>query len=192
MLKETCKELKMAIIDAGVDAIEDFLGADLQFNSEEDLFEAMDNTLDQMPEDVFFLLYRKYCKYDTIKKEIWMNGAEAIDEILGDERNLDEDPDVTDARLDSVLMNLTDDEALVIFKKYLGSTKRLHISMAYTFVGDTGIDIPKDLLEGKSEEDQLKIAYEYAQDHIDNIPVARNAEYILHSDSFELEDIDFV
>lgn len=31
--------------------------------------------------------------------------------------------------------------------------KRLHIAMAYTFVGDTGIDIPVDLLKGKTEEE---------------------------------------
>lgn len=69
--------------------------------------------------------------------------------------------------------------------------KRLHISMAYTFVGDTGIDIPVDLLKGKTEEEQLEIAFKYAQDHIDEIPVADNAEYISNSDNFELEDIDF-
>lgn len=68
---------------------------------------------------------------------------------------------------------------------------RLHISMAYTFVGDTGIDIPKELLEGKSLDEQYKIAYEYALDNIDRIPVADNAEYIPDSDTFELEDIDF-
>ena len=45
-------------------------------------------------------------------------------------------------------------------------TKRLHISMAYIFVGDTGIDIPVELLEGKTEEEQLEIACEYAQEHI--------------------------
>lgn len=73
----------------------------------------------------------------------------------------------------------------------LGRTKRLHISMAYIYVGDTGIDIPMDLLEGRSEEEQLKIAYEYAQNHLGEIPVARNAEYIANSDSFEIEDIDF-
>lgn len=70
-------------------------------------------------------------------------------------------------------------------------TKRLHISMAYTFVGDTGIDIPIELLEGKTEEEQLQIAYEYAQEHINEIPVADNAEYIAFSDNFELEDCDF-
>ena len=32
----------------------------------------------------------------------------------------------------------------------MANTKRLHISMAYTFVGDTGIDIPMELLEGKT------------------------------------------
>lgn len=72
-----------------------------------------------------------------------------------------------------------------------GKFKRLHISMAYTFVGDTGIDIPEELLEGKTEEEQLKIAYEYAEDHIDEIPVASNAEYIPDSDNFELEDVNF-
>ncbi len=70
-------------------------------------------------------------------------------------------------------------------------TKRLHISMAYTFVGDTGIDIPVELLEGKTEEEQYDIAFAYAQDHIDEIPVADNAEYISYSDNFEREDIDF-
>lgn len=68
-------------------------------------------------------------------------------------------------------------------------TVRLNISMAYTFVGDTGIDVPAELLEGKSEDEKLQIAYEYAMEHIDEIPVADNAEYVVtNSDSFELED----
>lgn len=71
------------------------------------------------------------------------------------------------------------------------NTVRLHISMAYTFVGDTGIDIPAELLEGKTEEEKLKIAYDYARKHLDEIPVADNAEYIADSDDFELEDCDF-
>lgn len=70
-------------------------------------------------------------------------------------------------------------------------TKRLHISMAYTFVGDTGIDIPVELLEGKTEEEQYDVAFAYAQDHIDEIPVADNAKYILCSDKFNIDDIDF-
>lgn len=74
---------------------------------------------------------------------------------------------------------------------YEWKDKRLHISMAYTFVGDTGIDIPIELLEGKTEEEQYKIAYEYAQNHIDEIPVADNAEYVSYSDNFEEDDIDF-
>lgn len=70
-------------------------------------------------------------------------------------------------------------------------TKRLHITMAYTFVGDTGIDIPVDLLKGKTEEEQYDIAYAYAKDHIDEIPVANNAEYVKYSDDFERDNIDF-
>lgn len=70
-------------------------------------------------------------------------------------------------------------------------TKRLHISMAYTYVGDTGIDIPLELLEGKTEEEQYKIAYQYAQNHIGEIPVARNADYVTDSDNFEMDDIEW-
>lgn len=70
-------------------------------------------------------------------------------------------------------------------------TKRLCINMAYTFVGDTSIDIPIELLEGKTKEEQLKIAFDYAQEHIDEIPVANNAEYLPYSDDFEMEDIEF-
>lgn len=70
-------------------------------------------------------------------------------------------------------------------------TKRLHIVMTYNFVGDTGIDIPVDLLEGKTKDEQLKAAFEYAKEHIDMIPVSANAEYVCDSDTFELEDVDF-
>lgn len=70
------------------------------------------------------------------------------------------------------------------------NTVRLNITMAYTFVGDTGIDIPAELLEGKAEEEKLKIAYDYAREHIAEIPVADNAEYVADSDDFELEDCD--
>lgn len=67
----------------------------------------------------------------------------------------------------------------------------LFISMSYIFVGDTQIDIPRYLLANKTPEEQLRIAYEYAQDHIDHIPVSKNTTYIPNSDSFELEDIHF-
>lgn len=70
-------------------------------------------------------------------------------------------------------------------------TKTLHITMSYLFVGDTSIDVPMELLEGKTKEEQFKIAYEYAQEHIDEVPVAENATYIPDSDQFELDDISF-
>lgn len=70
-------------------------------------------------------------------------------------------------------------------------TVRLNISMAYTFVGETGIDIPIELLQGKTEDEQYSIAYEYAKDHLDEIPVAADAEYVPDSDQFDIDDIDF-
>lgn len=62
-------------------------------------------------------------------------------------------------------------------------TKRLHIKMAYTFVGDTYIDVPAELT--------LEEAAEYAQEHLSEIPVAENAEYIMDSDYFDLDDCEF-
>ena len=70
-------------------------------------------------------------------------------------------------------------------------TIRLNISMAYTFVGDTGIDIPIELLEGKTEDEKYSIAYEYAKDHLDEIPVSIYAEYVPDSDQFDMDDIKF-
>ena len=78
-----------------------------------------------------------------------------------------------------------------IIENFVKKTKRLHITMSYTYVGDTGIDIPMDMLAGKSEEEQLEIAFEYANNNISKIPLARNADYISDSDSFGIEDIDF-
>lgn len=72
-----------------------------------------------------------------------------------------------------------------------GETIRVSITMGYQYVGNTGIDIPKELIEGKSYEEAREIAYQYAQEHIDDIPVASNAEYVPDSDTFELEDVDF-
>lgn len=77
-----------------------------------------------------------------------------------------------------------------IYGRYKENKKIAH-GMAYTYVGDTGIDIPMELLEGKTDEEQLEIACKYAQEHIDEIPVATNAEYIPYSDNFEIDDIDF-
>ena len=71
------------------------------------------------------------------------------------------------------------------------NTTTLYIRMVYKFFGNTEIDIPNSLLEGKTEEEQLKIAYEYAKDHIDEIPVPNDAEYLPYSDEFEMEDISF-
>ena len=56
------KKLKKVIFDAGADAIEDFLGCKLDFDSDEEMEEAMDDVLEQMPEDIAFDFYKKYCK----------------------------------------------------------------------------------------------------------------------------------
>ena len=79
-----------------------------------------------------------------------------------------------------------------IIENFVKKTKRLHITMTYAFIGDTGIDIPVDVLNKEtSDTNKIKAAFEYARTHIGEIPVAANATYINDSDSFEFDDIDF-
>lgn len=61
MTEKMYEELKRKVFDAGVDAIEDLLGYELEFDTDEDMMEAMDDVLDQMPEDIALEFYNKYC-----------------------------------------------------------------------------------------------------------------------------------
>ena len=62
MTDEMYIKLKKAIFDAGADAMEDFLGYELDFDSDEEMEEAMEDVLEQMSEDIAFDFYKKYCK----------------------------------------------------------------------------------------------------------------------------------
>ena len=62
MSEKMYEELKKAVFDAGVNAIEDLLGFELEFDTDEDMFEAMDDVLDQMPEEDALEFYNKYCR----------------------------------------------------------------------------------------------------------------------------------
>lgn len=62
MSEKMYEELKKAVFDAGVNAIEDLLGYELEFDADEDMFEAMDDVLDQMPEEDALEFYNKYCR----------------------------------------------------------------------------------------------------------------------------------
>ena len=56
-----CKKIKEAVFIIGPNAIEDLLGCELEFDTDDDLSEAMDNALNQMPEDIIWDFYHKYC-----------------------------------------------------------------------------------------------------------------------------------
>ena len=62
MVEKMCKELKRKVFDFGVNAIEDLLGYELEFDTDEDMSEAIDDVLDQMPEEEIMEFYNKYCK----------------------------------------------------------------------------------------------------------------------------------
>lgn len=62
MTEQMYEQLKKAVFDAGVNAIEDLLGYELSFTTDEDMMNAMDDVFDQMPEDIALEFYSKYCK----------------------------------------------------------------------------------------------------------------------------------
>lgn len=59
---EMYDELKKNIFDAGADAMEDFLGYELEFDSDEDMMIAMDDVAAQMPDEELLRFYRKFVK----------------------------------------------------------------------------------------------------------------------------------
>lgn len=62
MTEKMYEELKRKVFEAGVNAIEDLLGYELEFDTDKDMSEAMDDVLDQMPEEEAMEFYKKYCK----------------------------------------------------------------------------------------------------------------------------------
>ena len=63
MTEKMREELKQAIFDNGVEAIDDFLGYEHNTNEEKDTIEnRMDEVLSQMPEEEFLAFYEKYYK----------------------------------------------------------------------------------------------------------------------------------
>lgn len=62
MTERMYEELKEAVFAAGVNAVEELLGCELEFDTDEDMSEAMDDALSQMPEEDALKLYKKYCK----------------------------------------------------------------------------------------------------------------------------------
>lgn len=56
--------------------------------------------------------------YEELKNAAWDNGVEAIDELLGYEHDVEEDPDVTENRMDEALDQMPEEEALELYEKY--------------------------------------------------------------------------
>lgn len=57
-------------------------------------------------------------RFEKLKTELFMHGAEAISDFLGYDYPLDEEKDVTDSRLDEVYEQMPDDEMERYYKKY--------------------------------------------------------------------------
>ena len=61
--------------------------------------------------------------------------------------------------------------------------KKLHVSLVYYVVGDTSIMVPDNLT--------IEEAINYAKDHIKDIELPSNPEYIYGSDYIDEDDCDF-
>ncbi|MGN0485550.1 MAG: hypothetical protein ACI4HI_18580 [Lachnospiraceae bacterium] len=55
-------ELKHMIAEAGTNALNDFFGREVEFSTDEERNSAMDDVLDQMPDEDIFQFCRKYLK----------------------------------------------------------------------------------------------------------------------------------
>lgn len=132
-------------------------------------------------------------KYELLKKDIFsLTGKKlysTIEDFIGYDLEFDDDP--ADA-MNGAFEQMPEEDFLEFYDNYFADkTERLHINMTYTYSGMTGIDIPSNLLVGKSEEEKLEIAYQYAKEHMNEIPVSNDPQYLEDSDSFEIDDIDF-
>ena len=62
MTEQMYEKLKRAVFDAGADAVVDLLGHELDFESDTQMSDAMDEALFQMPDTEALRLYEKYCR----------------------------------------------------------------------------------------------------------------------------------
>lgn len=56
--------------------------------------------------------------YEELKNAIWDNGVEAIDDFLGYEHDVEEDKDTIENRMDEVLDQMPEEEAMEFYNKY--------------------------------------------------------------------------
>lgn len=60
-IEKMYEQIKRGVFDAGVDAIEELLGCELEFETDEEMVEAMDDALGRMPKETVMEFYNKYC-----------------------------------------------------------------------------------------------------------------------------------
>lgn len=62
-------------------------------------------------------------KEEALKRALFMEGLEAIEDFLGYEINPEEDKDVIDLRMDEVLDQMPDEEFETFYNKYVTNEK---------------------------------------------------------------------
>ena len=56
--------------------------------------------------------------FDELKRELWMNGTEAIDDFFGYEYDVEEDKDVTENRMTEIMLQMPPEEFMKYYNKY--------------------------------------------------------------------------
>jgi len=57
-------------------------------------------------------------RFETLKRELFMDGIDSIEEFLGHEIDPEEDKDVTDSRMDEVYVQMPAEELEKFYTKY--------------------------------------------------------------------------
>lgn len=56
--------------------------------------------------------------FDELKQSVWMNGREAVDDLLGYEHDVEEEKDITEARMDAALTQMPVEKIKKLYTKY--------------------------------------------------------------------------
>ena len=119
--------------------------------------------------------------YEELKKGIFENGLEAIEDFLGYEIDPEEDKDTTDSRMDEVLDQMPDDVAMDFYRKYCGM-KTLDVTIQCMATYCSSIQVPAFMSRDE--------AIAYAKEHLDEASLG-TLDYVPDSDELDEENCDF-
>lgn len=118
--------------------------------------------------------------YEELKNTAFENGVEAINDLLGYEHNVNEDKSTIESRMDEVLDQIPEEEALALYEKYC--MRPLYVTVQCMATYNSKIMVPAKM--------KLDEAIGYANEHKDDIPLGEMT-YVPDSDELDEENCSF-